>query len=263
MVTVEEKFLETKEAKEILEEMKAKYFIFKNYFEHLEKRTHFLTQKRISTFGETVEGIHKAKEEISKEYERTSEERDRLFRLLNHTTVERALGVDPKKIVIGVHVENAEEKKYLEFDFADIAKLEETVKPSDAKIAELKAKIHKLNRTEERKALLHDVDVCQSLYEDLFWVYVKSLLYEQGFKIQEKFRLERMQEMKDKDSKMWKLHHLIFKTTPQHEGYFKPEEKDMWKIQAEKEFKILQTRYYENAEKILKQQKKLKEENKK
>ena len=210
------------ETKEIILEAKKKYEAFCNFYECLDKKVVAFQIKKAKTFQEK----HDLKNEHLTEHMKGIKERKR-FLLLE----KRNIGVDPSS------------SRFVEMDFEEMKALEKTLKPSDDRIKEIKERLETLKFSETKQALLHDVDVAQSIYEETVWLLIKASLYEEAHSAQDEIKNERLAEMKAKDTPNCK-------TLPQHEGYFIPSEKDLWKTLAEAEFKRRLNKYYENLEEI-------------
>lgn len=211
------------ETKEIILEAKKKHEAFENYVKYLDKKVMSFQRKKVEVFQEK----HDLKDEYTKEFMKGINERKRVLLL-----EKRNIGVDPSS------------SRWVEEDFAEIKKLKETLKPSEDRIKEIEERIETLKFTETKQRLNHEVDVAQSMYEDVVWLLMKATLFEEAHSAQEKLKNERLAEMKRKG------------ILPQYEGYFKPKDRDLWKSLAEDEFKRRQQKYFENLEKIFKKRKK-------
>lgn len=216
------------ETQEIIDEAVKKYEAYENYVKYLDKKVLAFQRKKVEVFQEKGE----LKEEYRKEFMKGINERKR-FLILE----KRNIKVDPSS------------SRWAEEDFAEMKKLKETLKPSEQKIKEIEERIETLKFTETKQRLNHDIDVAQSMYENVVWLLMKATLFEMAHSAQEQLKNERLAEMKAKDTPNCK-------TLPQNEGYWKPEEKDLWKTLAEDEFKRRQKKYFENLEKILNKRKK-------
>ena len=216
------------ETKEIVNEAVKKYEAYENYVKYLDKKVLAFQRKKVEVFQEKGE----LKEEYRKEFMKGINERKR-FLILE----KRNIKVDPSS------------SRWAEEDFAEMKKLKETLKPSEQKIKEIEERIETLKFTETKQRLNHDIDVAQSMYEDVVWLLMKATLFEEAHSAQEQLKQQRLAEMKGKSTPNCKIF-------PQYEGYWKPEEKDLWKTLAEEEFKRRQKKYYENLEKILEKRKK-------
>lgn len=205
------------ETSAIILEAKKKYEAFCNFYDCLDKKVTAFQIKKASTFQEK----HDLNEEYRTEHMKGIKERKR-FLLLE----KRNIGIDPTS------------SRTVEMDFAEMKELEKTLKPSDDRIKEIKERIETLKFAETRQALNLDIDIAQSMYEDVIWLLQKASLYESAHSAQDELKNERLVEMKKRG------------VIPQYEGYFKPSEKDLWKSLAEAEFKKRQKTYYENLEKI-------------
>jgi len=210
------------ETSAIILEAKKKYEAFWNFYECLDKKVVAFQIKKASTFQEKYE----LRDEHRTEHMKGIKERKR-FLLLE----KRNIGVNPSS------------SRLVEMDFAEMKELEKKLEPSETRIKEIKQRLETLKFSETKQALLHDVDVAQSMYEDVVWLLQKASLYEVAHSAQDELKNERLAEMKAKDTPNCK-------TLPQHEGYFIPSEKDLWKTLAEAEFKRRQKKYYENLEEI-------------
>jgi hypothetical protein len=210
------------ETQKVLEDAKKQCEAFNNYVECLDRKVLAFQKKKVEVFQEKGE----LKEEHRKEFLKGINERKRLLLL-----EKRNIDVDPSS------------SRWAEEDYAEMKELKRKLEPSEKRITEIKQRIETLKFAETKKALFHKVDIAQSMYESVVWLLVKASLFEEAHSAQEDLRLERIQEMKNKDTPNCKY-------SPQHEGYFLPEEKDLWKTLAEAEFKRRQQKYYENLEKI-------------
>jgi hypothetical protein len=216
------------ETKEIILEAKKQYVAFNNYVEYLDKKVTALQKRKVEAFLET----HELKEKWKKEVLETAKERKRMY-----TLIKRNIRVDPSS------------SRSAEMDIEEIKELKQKLNPSLAKTELIEAKIKELQFTETRKALLHEVDVAQSMFEETAWLLMKASLYESAHSAQEQLKQQRLAEMKAKSTANCKY-------SPQHEDYFLPKEKDLWKSLAEEEFKRRQKKYFENLEKILEKKRK-------
>ena len=205
------------ETSAIILEAKKKYEAFCNFYEYLDKKVLAFQIKKASTFQEK----HDLNEEHRTEHIKGIKERKR-FLLLE----KRNIGIDPSS------------SRTVEMDFAEMKELEKTLKPSDDRIAEIKQRLETLKFSETKQTLNHDVDVAQSMFDDVVWLLMKASLYEEAHSWQDKIIQKRLAEMNKKG------------ILPQHEGYLKTEDRDTWRKLAEEEFKRRQKTYYENLEKI-------------
>jgi len=205
------------ETSAIILEAKKKYEAFCNFYNFLDKKVVAFQIKKASTFQEK----HDLKDEHRTEHMKGIKERKR-FLLLE----KRNIGVDPSS------------SRLVEMDFAEMKELEKTLKPSDDRIAEIKQRLETLKFSETKQLLNHDVDIAQNMYEETVWLLIKASLYEEAHKWQDKIIQKRLGEMNKKG------------ILPQHEGYFKTEDRDTWRKLAEAEFKRRQNKYFSNLEEI-------------
>lgn len=216
------------ETKEVILEAKKQYLAFENHMKLLDKKVVALTRRKVGVFQEK----HELKEEYRKEFMKGINERKR-FLILE----KRNINVDPSS------------SRWAEEDFAEMKKLKETLKPSEDRIKEIEERIETLKFAETRQALNHEVDIAQSMYEEVVWLLQKASLYEEAHRWQDKIIQKRLREIKAKDTPN-------FKFIPQYEGYLKNEDRDLWRKLAEAEYQKRRKTYFENLEKIQNEQKK-------
>jgi hypothetical protein len=210
------------ETREIILEAKKKYDAFQNFYEYLDKKVTAFQIKKAKTFQEKHELENEHRTEIMKGIH----ERKR-FLLLE----KRNIGVDP------------ESSRLVEMDFQEMQELKKVLKPSDNRIAEIKQRLETLKFSETKEALNHDVDIAQSMYEDVVWLLQKASLYEEAHMWQDKIIAKRLAEAKKRGNKL------------QNDGYLKNEDRDAWRKLAEAEYQKRRNKYFENLEKILAKQK--------
>ena len=174
---------------------------------------------------------HELKEKWKKEVLETAKERKRMY-----TLIKRNIRVDPSS------------SRSAEMDIEEIKELKQKLKPSLDKTELIEAKIKELQLTETRKALLHEVDIAQSMFEDVVWLLMKASLFEEAHKWQENIIQKRLREMKRQETPN-------FKIIPLYEGYHVSEDRDTWRKLAETEFERRRKKYFENLEKIFKKRK--------
>jgi hypothetical protein len=209
----------------IIAEAVEKYKTYENYVVYLEKKVDSFCSRKLEK--------HKFKHEISEELKRTHKER---FRLL--VLGKRNRGVNP------LSSRNAEE------DYAEMDKITETLKPSEQKIKELFDKIEELNIDRDRKTLLEEVDVAQSLFEEVVWKLTEAQFYETAQQAETTALTEEYYKLNSKQRECWMI------PDPQKGG------KDLelwntfsWKQIALDKFVEYREKYFKNLEKLLESQK--------
>ena len=223
-----------KETKEIIDEAVKQYEAFENYVKYLDKKITSFQRKKVDAFVET----HELKEQRKKEILESPRQRKRLY-----TLKIRNAGVVPSS------------SRNAELDYEEIEELETVLKPSEDRIREIEERIETLKFAETKKALFHEVDIAQSMYEEVVWSLMKASLYEKAHSAQEKIKTDVEQKWRKFEKEVKDKQGYEYKILPKYEGFWKPEEKDLWKTLAEEEYRRQRNLYYSNLEKILNKRK--------
>jgi hypothetical protein len=211
--------------KKIIAEAREKYKAYENYCAYLEKKVDSFCNRKLEK--------KRLKREISEELKRTHTER------LRHTILEvRNRGVER------FSSRNSEE------DFAEMDKLTETLKPSEQKVYGLFDKIEELNIDRDKKQLLEEVDVAQSLFEEVVWKLTEAQFYETAQQAETTALTEEYYKLNSKERECWMI------PDPEKGG------KDLelwntfsWKQIALDKFVEYREKYFRNLEKLLESQK--------
>ena len=210
--------------KKIILEAVEKYQVFQKYLDGLEKKTDSFCSRKLER--------HRLRREISEELMRTHKERSRLI-IVGH----RNKGVER------FSSRNAEE------DYAEMDKIEETLKPSEEKIDGLFEKIEDLNLDRDKKVLLEEIDVCQSLFEEVVWKLYEAQFYETAQEAETIALNEEYYKLSSEQRKRFMI------PDPEKGGKDLEEwNKLSWKNIAEQKFAEFQTKYFRNLERLLESQ---------
>jgi hypothetical protein len=221
------------EAQSCVNEAIKKRDVYVHFVVRLEKRVDALVQRKIANFGETIEGINEAKEEIEKIKSKTAKKYLALYKLQDEVR-------DYDIPFFG------DWQKHID----QIREIEESLRPFEESIANLEAKIEGFNQIPEKKRLLHSIDVAQSMYEDIYWLLVKGSCYDKAFSAQEFFKQDIERQWCEQEKRVKKTTGYEIKTLPRYEGFWKPEDVNAWKEVAEEQFKAMQKRWYEKIETV-------------